>query len=300
MKKITKHILLVEDNIGDARLIKEYLNGIDLYDFSINHVDTCEKAVTCISKNSNALDIILLDLHLPDSHGLETLEKIVFNTNHMPVSIIVLTGLSDENLGIASIEKGAQDYLVKGNYDVNTLIRSMIYSMKRKEILSIMQSMALYDDLTGVYNRRGFIEIALQQIKLLKRNKKGFIFMLADMDGLKTINDTLGHIVGNEAIKATINIFKKVFRESDIIGRIGGDEFVILINDSIEKYKEELIERINHALSEYNNEHKNKQFNLSMSIGAIYQNCSNPFTLEDLFKKADELMYEQKKIKKSK
>jgi two-component system, cell cycle response regulator len=299
MKTIQKNILLVEDNPGDARLIKEYLSGVELYNFTISHVDTSEKAIAYINENHNTLNVILLDLHLPDSHGLETLEKIIFHTTHMPISVIVLTGLDDEKLGLISIEKGAQDYLVKGNYDVNTLVRSIIYAMKRKELLSYMQSMALYDDLTGVYNRRGFMEIAIQQIKVLKRNKSGFIFMIADMDGLKHINDTQGHAIGNIAIKALVDVFKKVFRESDIIARIGGDEFVIFINDTIEQYKEEINIRLENAISMYNNEHTNNSFHLSASIGAVYQNCALPFNLESLFKEADALMYEQKKAKKS-
>jgi diguanylate cyclase (GGDEF)-like protein len=86
----------------------------------------------------------------------------------------------------------------------------------------------LTDELTGLYNRRGFFVSAQQQLKLANRYNKGIFIFSADLDDLKIINDNFGHKTGDSALVETANILKKTFRESDIIARIGGDEFVIL------------------------------------------------------------------------
>ncbi|MGA2916853.1 MAG: response regulator [Sedimentisphaerales bacterium] len=123
-------ILLVEDNPPDALLLKETLRGITSTKFKLTHVKQLSEAVTQLGKSS--FDVILLDLSLPDSFGLETVERASLMAPSLP--IIVLTGLKDETIGIKAVHKGAQDYLIKGQTDKDLLIRVINHSIERKRI----------------------------------------------------------------------------------------------------------------------------------------------------------------------
>lgn len=128
MNNIPIKILLVEDNPGDARLLQETFREITNTKFELTHVKQLSEAVSRLGKSS--FDAILLDLSLPDSLGLETIERALLMAPSLP--IIVLTGLTDENIGIQALRKGAQDYLIKGQTNRDLLIRVINYSIERK------------------------------------------------------------------------------------------------------------------------------------------------------------------------
>jgi DNA-binding NarL/FixJ family response regulator len=123
------HVLLVEDNPGDADLLRESLSQVNGR-VEIIHVDTLVRAVHHL-KQASAIDAVLLDLGLPDSNGLGTLTKADFAAPHLP--ILVLTGIEDESLAIESVRHGAQDYLVKGQIKPNMLLRSIYHAIERKQ-----------------------------------------------------------------------------------------------------------------------------------------------------------------------
>src|SRR5687768_2284118 len=122
-------ILIVEDNPGDLFLVKEFLKRTSLRAFEIFHADSLEKALLLLSENS--FKIVLLDLFLPDSEGIGTFEKIYPLSGSAPV--VVLTGLIDEKITSEALNKGAQDYLVKGEYDKKLLEKTIRYSIERKQ-----------------------------------------------------------------------------------------------------------------------------------------------------------------------
>src|SRR5437588_1422229 len=99
---------------------------------------------------------------------------------------------------------------------------------ERKRAEAALQSLSLVDELTGLYNRRGFLAVTEQHLAAIRRNKKMPVILYADLDGLKVINDSLGHHEGDRALVKAAEIFRETFRSSDIIARIGGDEFVVL------------------------------------------------------------------------
>lgn len=126
-RKPTK-ILLIEDNPGDVRLIQEMLKEVGFGQFELEHKDLLLSGLSRITRNN--IDVILLDLGLPDSQGLPTLTKILSQAQKIP--IVVLTGLDDEITGIRAIQAGAQDYLVKGQLGGRLLVRSIRYAIERK------------------------------------------------------------------------------------------------------------------------------------------------------------------------
>lgn len=160
-----------------------------------------------------------------------------------------------------------------------------------------LRDMSFIDELTGLYNRRGFLALARQHINISNRTQKDILLLFADLDGMKKINDELGHQQGDMALIDTANILRKTFRESDIIARIGGDEFVVLAMGKGESDVNILKERLVKNL-QLHNENEGRQYKLSLSMGVTaYQNPA-AHTVNVLMSNADKLMYEQKKRRK--
>ncbi|MBF0252762.1 MAG: GGDEF domain-containing protein [Candidatus Omnitrophica bacterium] len=165
-----------------------------------------------------------------------------------------------------------------------------------KKVEVIQRELALIDELTGLYNRRGFLLYANHLLALSKRTKRGLMLIYADLDGLKQINDDFGHEGGDKAIMCVAKVLKDTFRGSDVIGRMGGDEYAILALDAKEESLDMLRNRLNEnlKLSECNS---NSKYELAVSLGIIFYNPEKPKTIEDLLTKADTLMYEEKNSK---
>lgn len=157
-----------------------------------------------------------------------------------------------------------------------------------------LRLMSITDVLTGLYNRRGFLALAEQQIKVADRTKKEMLLFFIDLDKMKQINDTLGHEAGDQAIKDVSIILLKTFRKSDIIGRLGGDEFAVLALNTTENAQDIITKRLYNNLNAYNN-CEERRYKLSLSVGTVRYNPQSPSTLEQLIACADNLMYQQKK-----
>lgn len=165
----------------------------------------------------------------------------------------------------------------------------------RKEL----EQMSLEDDLTGLYNRRGFNLLADRMVRQSKRFNMQLFVLFADLDGLKHINDTLGHPEGDLAISTVASIMKKTFRETDILARMGGDEFAIMgmINELF--VPDKLIKRFNQLVEEWNEKEK-RQFKLSVSMGIeTIDPSAAAEPIETLLKRADEKMYANKLARKA-
>lgn len=165
---------------------------------------------------------------------------------------------------------------------------------KRREMEKQMEAMALTDQLTGLYNRRGFFTLATRELKRAERTTKGLMLVFADLDGLKEINDRFGHEEGDRALVAGAKILMQCFRSSDIISRIGGDEFAILIIDVSEALMEKLLLRLYRLFNNWNARRK-PGLRLTMSIGHAAYDPAKPSTLDELIAYADQRMYRMKK-----
>jgi diguanylate cyclase (GGDEF)-like protein/PAS domain S-box-containing protein len=163
----------------------------------------------------------------------------------------------------------------------------------RKLAEEALKTLSLKDDLTGLYNRRGFFALAEQGLKNAQRMRTEMLLIFGDLDNLKGINDTLGHKEGDQALVDTAQILKETFRESDIIARIGGDEFVILAMNSFETSAEKLIQRLKKVLKD-NHLRTKRATTLSLSLGIAFFDPQNPCSVDALLAQADKLMYENK------
>jgi len=169
---------------------------------------------------------------------------------------------------------------------------------ERKQMEERLRAISLVDDLTGLYNRRGFLTLAEHQLKLANRAKKGVMLLFIDLDNLKEVNDEFGHPVGDQALIQTTEILKKTFRESDIIARIGGDEFVILTLEISRASARTFYDRLHKSLDSFN-KHARLPFDLALSVGWAHYDPVKPQTIGKLLALADQMMYRHKQSKKS-
>lgn len=165
---------------------------------------------------------------------------------------------------------------------------------ERRRTEEALRTLSLVDDLTGLYNRRGFLTLAQQQLKLARRSHRELLLLFIDMDDFKAINDTFGHSDGDLALTRAAAILRKTFRDSDILARMGGDEFVVLAADSPRTARDSVIARLRAELRE-RNERDGFPYALSFSIGVAHFDPMRPPSIEALLATADAMLYEQKR-----
>lgn len=164
----------------------------------------------------------------------------------------------------------------------------------RKRYEEEIRTLSNTDELTGLYNRRGFLTLAEQELKRVERTKKGMLIIYADLDGMKSINDTYGHQKGDEALIEAAKILRDVFRESDIIARIGGDEFALLVSDTPTTYAGTVKTRLQRQI-ELHNASAKREYSVSMCIGLAHYDPHHPLSLDKLISMADSAMYANKR-----
>jgi len=162
-----------------------------------------------------------------------------------------------------------------------------------------LRAMAVLDELTGLHNRRGFNILAEQHLKHSQRTRSKVVFFFADLDGLKQINDKLGHEAGDLAIKSAGTVLTSAFRRSDVIARLGGDEFVVLATDAASDQIQKLTDRLAETVQKFNATEPRPPFSLAMSIGSTIHDPEQPESIDAVLKRADTMMYREKTRRKA-
>jgi two-component system cell cycle response regulator len=278
-------VLVVEDNPAYARLIKEVLG--ESGGFEIEHESGLEAAEARLMQGD--LDLLVLDLGLPESRGIETYHRLREAADRIPV--VVLSGLDDQQVAMEAVRQGAQDYLVKGRVEDEALSRALRYAVERHRMQEELRQQAIVDDLTGLHNRRGFAAIGEHHLELARRTAKPLTILFADLDGMKTINDTFGHADGDTALRDAADILRRTLRSSDVVARLGGDEFCGLLPACSAEQAAAVCERIQEALREHRG---SRAFELSLSLGVVVHEPGSPESFDELLRRADAAMYEQK------
>jgi diguanylate cyclase (GGDEF)-like protein len=192
---------------------------------------------------------------------------------------------------VAELGKEYEAYAWRSDVGRFAVVFSDVTERKRAE--ATLRTLSLKDDLTGLYNRRGFFALAEQGLKTAQRMGKEMLLIYGDLDNLKGINDTFGHQEGDQALIDISHILKETFRESDIIARLGGDEFVILAMNNIENASEILLNRFEKVLNDHDLQRK-RPYTLSMSLGMVNFDTQTPYSMDDLLARADKMMYANK------
>lgn len=205
----------------------------------------------------------------------------------------------NEQLGIVVFEMSSENYPLIDSLTVElgcALKLSSTFTAQR-QTENKLETLSQTDELTGLLNRRGFFSIAQDKYLFSMADEKDGVLFYADMDALKAINDTYGHHEGDHAIIAMSKLLKETFNPCDIIGRIGGDEFVILCTNQDETYIDSVINTLDTLCLNYN-ESGLKPYHLSISIGGIAYTHESKASLEYLLSKSDKVLYDKKRMKK--
>jgi diguanylate cyclase (GGDEF)-like protein len=173
------------------------------------------------------------------------------------------------------------------------LMRAVRCAAKQYMLQAELGNLALTDELTGLYNRRGFMALAERQLKLTRRSGRGLLLFMMDVDGLKQINDSFGHFEGDRALKRTTDVLKETFRDSDVVARLGGDEFAVLAVEADGHSEATIKTRLFECLKSISAEQS--RYKISLSIGLARFDPSSRTTIGELMVKADQVMYEQKR-----
>ena len=218
-------ILFVEDNPGDIRLVREMLIAADEERIELSFVSRVGEVRTRLAQGG--IDVILLDLNLPDANGLSAVEHIHADFPEIP--LVVLSSVIDEELAVASLQAGAQDFLVKGMINGPLLTRSIFYAIKRKDLEDQLLFSLHHDSLTGLYNRKFLIAELEREIRRSQSSGGKFAVLLLDLSRFKSINDTYGHGVGDSLLIEVARILSGMLDPGMILARMGGDEFGFLL-----------------------------------------------------------------------
>jgi diguanylate cyclase (GGDEF)-like protein/PAS domain S-box-containing protein len=158
----------------------------------------------------------------------------------------------------------------------------------------LLRALSLKDELTGLYNRRGFVEHAQQQLRSATRANRSACVFFVDLNDMKGINDTLGHEFGDRALISAARVLSSVFRDCDIVSRLGGDEFAVFASECRIPDVAAVRARLRTRISELNDS-SNEPFQLSMSVGSAVFEPGSKADLDTLMELADQNMYEEKR-----
>lgn len=290
-------LLLVEDDCEDAELVSEALEEAVDVDFRVHRVDRMSAALSSLQRE--AFRIVLLDMRLPDSSGFETVMRMRRAFPDGPV--VVMTGIDDEKLALKALGVGVQDYLVKGRCDDASLVRSVRRAIERNRVLAELKDSkrqsdyaAMHDPLTGLPNRLLLNDRLRSSLALAERRHEQVAVLFLDLDEFKKVNDRFGHVAGDSVLVEVAERIEAALRRCDTASRIGGDEFVIVLNGirseaDIEKVANAIVEGVSSPMSI-----EGVHLEIGASVGwAIY-----PRDGEDgdaLLARADATMYQAKK-----
>src|SRR5207248_1704341 len=194
-----------------------------------------------------------------------------------------------------AVRAGAQDFLVKSEVDGPVLAHALRLAIERNRLHAALLDLALVDDLTGLYNRRGFLTLATRDLRLARRGNETLLVAFADLDDLKGVNDTAGHAVGDRALRDTAALLRRTFRDSDLVARIGGDEYAVLVRHAATDSAGVLAERLKRQVRDFNRRAA-RPYQVSISLGFATHKASTLGSVAGLLDRADRALYRDKSV----
>jgi diguanylate cyclase (GGDEF)-like protein len=281
-------ILLAEDNPRHAQLLREAMGEAGVAfagaaPYELTHAATVAAALERLA--GGGFDLVLLDLSLPDGAGLEGLLKL--RELHPDTPIIALTGMNDETLAAQALLAGAQDYLSKGRIGGSLLARSIRYATQLNRMQMALRSLSFIDNLTSLYNRRGFVTLADPHVRLAQRVKGRFLVVSVDVAGLAAINAASSYDEGDTVLRDTAELLRRTFRDSDILARLEGGAYMAFAVDAPEEKAPIITARLQQQVAGYNQQTL-RAYTLALNAGVAAFDPDVGGTIEDLMARAVE------------
>jgi len=244
-----------------------------------------------------APNVAIMDWMMPGMSGLELCTRIRKRVDVPYIYIILLTGRNNPEDLIAGLDAGADDYLTKpfhlGELDARLRAGKRIVDLQNDLIATreTLRIQAMQDPLTQILNHGAILDALLREVDRAHRQHQPVSVILADLDGFKGVNDTYGHIVGDQILIEVAERMRRCLRSYDSIGRYGGEEFLMVLPNSEADQALSLAERIRLAISTVPFPYKNMDLNVTLSQGVTTWREPYPFPLERLIQTADGALY---------
>jgi diguanylate cyclase (GGDEF)-like protein len=285
-------VLVVSDQEDEARRVRDLLADADPDRFGV--VAAAPQA-SLGRLARGGIDVVLLAMSLSARRGFATFTQLRALAPAVP--FLFLSDADDERNGLEAVRAGAQDFLVKSEVEGPVLARALRLAIERHRLHAALLDLALVDDLTGLYNRRGFLTLATRDLRLARRGNETLLVAFADLDDLKGVNDTAGHAVGDRALRDTAALLRQTFRDSDLVARIGGDEYAVLVRHAGPESAEVLAERLKRQVRDFNRRAA-RPYQLSISLGFATHKASTLGSVAGLLERADRALYRDKRRKR--
>ncbi|WP_078555086.1 diguanylate cyclase [Bacillus alkalicellulosilyticus] len=279
-------ILLVDDDFEMVTYLKEQL---EQKGYLVMAAMTAAKALQIFYNQKP--DCVIIDIYLPDKSGFHVLETILAKSHTFFIPTIIISAEKTKEKVIHSFKAGATDFLEKP-IDIEELVVRIENRLRHKELIS---EAVLLDELTGAFNRKFFnIEIERQYYEF-KRSNESFSLVLIDLDHFKNVNDTYGHLVGDNVLRDFANLTKKVKRQSDLLIRYGGEEFVLVLPRTNKKQAEIFVDRLRTSFADVIFKADGVEFQTTFSAGIVEINNDN-YTIDEYIHYADLALYKAKEL----
>jgi diguanylate cyclase (GGDEF)-like protein len=218
-------VLLVEDDEDDYVLTSSLLSGMESQKVELEWAASYRDALLALRRRRH--DVCLVDYYLGERTGLELLREATEINSSAPM--IMLTGHSGYEVDAEAMRAGAAGYLVKDQISRQTLERSIRYAVEHSRLVVNLRKLASHDELTGLYNRRAMDDLLKEETDRHQRYGRPAALVMLDVDHFKSINDSYGHLVGDEVLRWLAQLLRDAIRTADIPARYGGEELAIIL-----------------------------------------------------------------------
>lgn len=287
--------MIVDDSSAFRTIIRRHL---EVQNFTVLEAAHGSAALQLLHQNDD-IKLVVTDNEMPEMNGIELTRKIRKRFGVESITIIGVTSSENQTTGAKFIKSGADDFINKNNFILEEFNCRINRSLENREKIELIRHIATTDDLTGISNRKSFYESAIKLYTSAQRSQRPVAFAIIDIDHFKQVNDTYGHIVGDNALLHVSNILaSSLMRPSDLIGRFGGEEFVIFLDNITHQdayhFFEKLRQQVQTTVFYLEN---NTAIEITISVGISTVIDDN---IDNAIKMADDLLYRAKQAGRNK
>jgi two-component system cell cycle response regulator len=224
-------ILICDDDLADRKLVRTYLQQVTGREVVLLEASQTEEIQNALDKGR--IDLVLMDNQMPEKSGMDWLPEIA---KRQLAPVVMLTGFGNEEVAVQALQEGAVGYLSKNNLSQEKLVNTIDAALDKWTQLrqaradrEELERLANFDPLTGLYNRQAILGKLRELINRAKRYKEDFSLSMLDIDHFKKVNDRYGHLTGDEVLEKIAALIHRNIRDTDIAGRYGGEEFIIIL-----------------------------------------------------------------------